>query len=141
MDRFKEALDQFVRGEWLSSISLCGDIVEFIVNEFWSAYSDWIEAERRSTPSDSVMRNLDMLLLNGVIDVRDYERLHLVRGKRDAHVHSYPRNKLLGQNYETILRNDSVESIRILSEFFAAHNVESKYERYLEYASNFIAPM
>jgi len=47
MDRFKEALDQYVRGEWISSISLCGDIVEFVVNEFWTAYHNEIPTEMK----------------------------------------------------------------------------------------------
>ncbi len=42
MDRLKEGLDQYVRGEWLSSISLCGVIVEFLAQSLELVYSNKI---------------------------------------------------------------------------------------------------
>jgi hypothetical protein len=133
MDRFKEALNQYVRGEWLSSISLCGDIVEFIVNEFWTAYSMDIAPERRKTPSDSARANLRTLLESKIIDEEDYDRLLCVRQSRDNHVHDYLRNRLL-KDYSTLLRSDNLEVFKNLSEFFAKENMGRKYAFYLEYA-------
>lgn len=135
MDRFKEALDQYSRGEWLSSISLCGDIVEFIVNEFWAAYNEKIPREMRKTPSESTIRNLKLLLNLNVIDDEDYCRLSFARDKRDSHVHNYPREKFLTQDYPKVLARDNLEVVAKLSEFFARDNMESKYKIYLEYAA------
>jgi hypothetical protein len=94
MDRYKEALDQHVRGEWMSSISLCGDIVEFIVYEFWEAYKENIPSDRRKTPSDSTETNLRTLNESDIagenrkiIGKDDFDRLTAVRKMRDTHVH------------------------------------------------------
>jgi hypothetical protein len=138
MDRFKEALDQHVRGEWLSSISLCGDIVEFIANEFWTAYRDKIPREHVKTPSDSTKTNLKRLLEFGVLDECDYNRLFFVRDTRDNHVHEYLRRRLSG-DYADRLKSDNAEVIRRLSEFFAIDNMEKKYSQYLKYAETLLS--
>ena len=134
MDRFKEAMDQYVRGEWLSSMSLCGDIVEFIVNEFWITYSDKIPEQMRKTPPKKVIRGLRHLLENKALDQEDYERLHFVRKKRDNHVHNYPRSLFLKGDYSTLLKTENLESLKKLCEFFARNNMEIKYKQYLDYA-------
>ncbi len=133
MDRFKEALDQHVRGQWLSSISLCGDIVEFIVNEFWFAYSQKMPSDVRKTPSESTEKNLQALAQNGIIDANDHQRLLEVRKTRDTHVHYHLRNRLLS-DYSRRLKADNVEVLRKLSEFFAVENMQSKYVHYLDFA-------
>jgi len=139
MDRFKEALDQYVRGQWLSSISLCGDIVEFIVNEFWSASLERIPGEKRKTPSESAKRNLKTLADCEVIDEKDCGRLLFVRKTRDSHIHYQLRDRLL-DDYPERLRSDNFEVLKKLSEFFAIDNVESKYSRYLDFASKAYFP-
>jgi hypothetical protein len=139
MDRFKEALDQYVRGQWLSSISLCGDIVEFIVNEFWFANLERIPGEKRKTPSESTIRNLKTLAECEVIDEKDCCRLLFVRETRDTHVHYRLRDRLLG-DYPERLKSDNFEVLKRLSEFFAIDNVESKYSRYLDFASKAYFP-
>jgi hypothetical protein len=139
MDRFKEALDQYVRGQWLSSISLCGDIVEFIVNEFWFANLERIPSEKRKTPSESTTRNLKTLADCEIIDENDYCRLLCVRETRDAHVHYCPRDRLLS-DYPERLKSDNFEVLKKLSGFFAIDNVESKYGRYLAFASTAYFP-
>jgi len=83
MDRFKEALDQNVRGQWLSSISLCGDIVEFIVNEFWSSYRDRIP--RNSNRPKRVTKALNQLFQQPQYMMG---RLRWVRSIRGNHVAS-----------------------------------------------------
>jgi hypothetical protein len=139
MDRFKEALDQHVRGEWLSSISLCGDIVEFIVNEFWSAYyPDPIPDDRPKAPR-KVRKALDRLSEYEVLRDGDYQLLKEVRQRRDDHVHNYPRNLFLEGDYSLKLRSDSRKSLTELSQFFSRKNIEAKYERYLKYAMKFLA--
>lgn len=134
MDRFKEALDQYVRGEWLSSISLCGDIVEFVVNEFWAAYAENIPQEMRQTPPSKVMKALGRLFEYKIIGEEDYGRLKCVRERRDNHVHNYPRNFFLKGDYPTRLREENLVSLKTLSGFFTQSNMESKYKQYLEYA-------
>lgn len=135
MDRFKEALDQYVRSEWLSSISLCGDVVEFIVNDFWQAYIEKIPSERRKTPSDGVLTNLKTLSDSGVFGTGDYERLAQVRKTRDDHIHNYPRNVFhLGKDYPEVLKKSSLESLSRLAEFFEQSNMENNYSQYLGWA-------
>lgn len=141
MDRYKEALDQHVRGEWMSSISLCGDIVEFIVYEFWRAYNEDIPHERRKTPAYSTENNLQTLNecdKSGenqvkIIDKDDYERLVSVRRMRDTHVHYRLRDTLL-KDYPQRLKSDNIEALKKLAEFFTLENMSSKYGKYLDYA-------
>jgi len=133
MDRFKEALDQYARGQWLSSISLCGDIVEFIVNDFWKAYSNQIPSNERKNASKGVKPNLLRLQELEIVDDEDYRRLFCVRDTRDRHVHNYLKLMFQG-NYETTLRSDDVEVLKKLSEFFSIHNIIPKYESYLDFA-------
>ena len=102
MDRYKEALDQYVRGEWISSILLCGDIVEFIVYEFWRAYNEDIHSDRRKNPAFSTENNLQTLSESDVagdnhkiIGKEDYERLIAVRRLRDTHAHYRLRDKIV----------------------------------------------
>ena len=140
MDRYKEALDQHIRGEWMSSISLCGDIVEFIVYEFWRAYMEDIPSDRRKTPSDSTENNLHTLNdfdVKGedhkIVGKEDFERLARVRKLRDIHVHYRLRNGLLSE-YREHLKSDNVEALTKLAEFFAEANMMSKYSKYLQYA-------
>ncbi len=133
MDRFKEALDQHVRGQWLSSVSLCGDIVEFIVNEFWATYVEMIPKNMRKMPKE-VTKALGRLFELKILDDEDYKRLKCVRKNRDNHVHNYPRNFFLKGNYPVQLKAENAESLRLLSEFFTLSNMESKYKGYLDYA-------
>jgi hypothetical protein len=132
MDRFKEALDQYVRGEWLSSISLCGDIVEFIVNDFWEAYEERI-ADSGLTRANKVRTNLKRLLAVDVLKNDDFERLYGVRQTRDDHVHDYIKFKFAG-DYPKRLKSDAVDVLKRLSEFFIKTNMETKYAQYLDYA-------
>ena len=118
----------------MPSISLCGDIVEFIVGDFWIAYEKTkIPAEQRKTPSDSTLRNLGNLKLWTIIDEQDYDRLHSVRKKRDDHVHYYTQRRLL-TTYTLQLRKDNLDVLKKLIEFFAKDNMESKYHEYLDWA-------
>jgi hypothetical protein len=132
MDRFKEALDQFTRGQWLSSISLCGDIVEFIVDDFWLAYARELQ-EKKFSRSKRVMPNLRKLLDAGLLKKDDYCRLFDVRKRRDDHVHNYLRLKFEG-DYSDFLESNDVEVLRKLSEFFSKDNMEAKYVHYLDFA-------
>ncbi len=137
MDRFKEAMDQYVRGEWLSSISLCGDIVEFIVNEFWGAYyPDPIPSDQPKAPR-RVRHALNKLSEFDVLKEEDHKLLAEVRQRRDDHVHNYPRNMFLVGDYPLKLKSDSLQSLTQLSQFFSRSNIESKYGRFLEYAMKF----
>ncbi|MGA3405311.1 MAG: hypothetical protein ABSD49_06250 [Candidatus Bathyarchaeia archaeon] len=133
MDRYKEALDQYVRGEWMSSILLCGDIVEFIVYEFWTAYAEDIPRDMRKTPSDGTQKNLKTLLDYKIIDNVDHARLLHIRQTRDRHAHYRLRERMLIE-YSRHLKSDSAEVLRKLAEFFTIENMESKYSKYLEYA-------
>jgi hypothetical protein len=134
MDRFKEALDQYTRGEWLSSISLCGDIVEFIVSEFWDvpAYIQEIPSGMRKK-SNKVRRSLQTLKEYHVIEEEDFGRLDCVRTMRDDHVHEFS-HKRLRHDYVERLESDNIKALRTLAEFFSDTNIRTKYNEYLQFA-------
>jgi hypothetical protein len=109
--------------------------VEFVVNEFWTAYHNEIPTEMK-IPSESTIRNLKHLRELQVIDEDDFRRLSWVRNKRDDHIHNYPRKKFLTQNYARVLIADNLQAVKKLVEFFAKDNMESKYTQYLDYSAS-----
>lgn len=128
MDRLKEVLNQYARGEWLSSITLCGTIVEFFVTDLFAAYKERIP--KGEHPSDSVRKNLVKLRKFKIIDEEAYDRLYETRVLRDKHTHL----KRLGQDARSI-KEDNLRVLKDLLRFFSRENVLPKYERYLAYLS------
>jgi hypothetical protein len=128
MDRFKEALDQYVRGEWLSSIVLCGAIVEFVTEDFFKAYSEKIP-KGHLPKRRGVIKNLEKLKQFEILNDEDYYRLHDVRDLRDKHIHLL----LLGRDVE-LLRSDSARALKNLCEFFDEANMRRNYQSYFLYA-------
>jgi hypothetical protein len=128
MDRFKEALDQYVRGEWLSSIVLCGAIVEFVTEDFFKAYREKIP-KGHLPRKRGVIKNLAKLKQFGILNDEDYCRLREVRDLRDKHIHLL----LLGRDVE-LLRSDSARALKNLCEFFDEANMRQHYQNYFLYA-------
>jgi hypothetical protein len=128
MDRFKEALDQYVRGEWLSSIVLCAAIVEFVTEDFFKAYRE--EIPKGHLPKRrGVIKNLEKLRQFGILNDEDYCRLRDVRDLRDNHIHLM----LLGRDVK-LLRLDSARALKNLCEFFDEANMRQHYQSYFSYA-------
>ncbi len=127
MDRFKEALDQYVRGEWMSSIVLCGLVVEFVISDLFGVYRDRIP--QREKLSDIAKMNLIVLKSYGVLDDDDYQRLDDVRNLRNRYVH--PR-KLPTTSQQ---KEDNFFALRKMCEFFSEGNMAAKYGDYFSYAA------
>jgi hypothetical protein len=132
MDRFKEALNQFVRGEWVSSIILSGAIVEFIVTQFMDAYKSVLPA--RDSSAHQVKMCLLVLKGYGILADDDYQRLDDIRRIRNDYAHNSKREKgkLLHARRQ---KQDDLLVLAKLSEFFGLENMQSKSERYFDYMS------
>lgn len=127
MDRFKEACDQCVRGEWISSIALCGAIVEFVVGELFEVeeYKQRIPARDRKRGNNA---NLLVLRAYKILHEDDYERLDDVRKIRNSYVHPEKLHDIEPQ------RADNLTVLSKLCEFFAEANMK-RYPAYFFYAS------
>jgi hypothetical protein len=130
MDRFKEAMDQYARGEWVSSIALCGAIVEFIVGDFFEVdeYKQGISV-RDQNRSNNLKANLLVLKAYNILRDEDYQRLDDVRKKRNSYIHPQKVRDAKSQ------RGDNLFVLSRLCEFFAVDNIFSKYQKYLDYAT------
>jgi hypothetical protein len=128
MDRFKEALDQYVRGEWLSSIALCGAIVEFVVGDFFevSYYKQRIPTtDRRKT--NNTKTNLLVLKTYNILHEEDYQKLDDVRKIRNSYIHP---EKLRDTDLQ---RADNLSVLTKLCQFFSDANM-MRYPEYFHYA-------
>lgn len=133
MDRFKEALGQYVRGEYWSSIALCGAIVEFITKEFLRTY----DARKPSGENQSKGVKPNLLKLRdvwtpAVLNERDYCLLYDVRDTRDKHEHL---RRLRKEDY-ACLKSDNLRVLLHLCEFFDKKSIEDRYGEYLAYAAS-----
>lgn len=129
MDRFKEALDQYTRGEWLSSIALCGAIVEFVVGDFLEVdhYKQRIPVRDR-TRTNNAKANLLVLKAYNILHEEDYQRLDDVRKIRNSYIHP---EKLRDTKLQ---REDNLAALTRLCEFFDETNMKQHYEEYFLYA-------
>jgi hypothetical protein len=128
MDRFKEALDQYARGEWLSSIALCGAIVEFVVADFFEVdeYKQRIPVRDR-TKTNNAKTNLLILKAYNILHEADYQRLDDVRKIRNSYIHPEKLRDTESQ------RGDNLVVLTKLCEFFDETNMK-KYQEYFFYA-------
>lgn len=135
MDRFKEALDQNARGEWISSIALCGVIVEAIVGDFFEVgkYKDRISLKDRKI-TNNTKANLLVLKAYDILRDEDYERLDDVRRIRNKYVHP---EKLRDNKSQ---RSDNLVALTKLCQFFNETNMK-QYEDYIWYASELYAQL
>ncbi len=128
MDRFKEALDQYVRGEWISSIALCGAIVEFIVADFFEVdeYKQRIPVRDRKR-SNNIKSDLLVLKAYQILHDEGYQRLDDVRKIRNTYIHPKKLRDTKSQ------REDNLAALTKLCEFFDETNMK-QYEEYFFYA-------
>lgn len=135
MDRFKEALDQYVRGEWLSSIALCGTIAESVVGDFFEVddYKRRISA-RDSNRSNNAKANLLVLKAYGILHEEDYQRLDDVRKIRNSYIHP---EKLRDPELQ---QADNLIVLSKLCEFFGEGNMK-RYQEYFFYAGQLMGEL
>ena len=137
MDRLKEAMDQYAKGQWLSSITLCGAIVEFLARSIPEAYEDKIN---KKLPKNLFVR-LQLLKCYGILDEKDYKRLDEVRKSRNKIIH--PELKKISKvsrgpeliKYQELLKSKNLKVLENLLDFFDKKNIFSKYSDYLKYLS------
>lgn len=129
MDRLKEAMDQYVKGQWSSSIALCGMIVEFLMNSMLEAYK---KQANREFPNRELPNNLagGLLLLYciKILDKEDFEKLDEVRKLRNNYIHL----KKLSKNEQEKQKEDNFKALENLIYYFDIENI-SKYSDYLRY--------
>lgn len=112
----------------MSSIALCGAIVELVTEDFFRAYAEKIPKGQLPKKRE-VTKNLSKLRRFGILTNVDYRRVSQVRKIRDDHVHL----KMLGRGVE-LLRSDNAKALRNLCEFFDESNMKENYEEYFFYA-------
>lgn len=122
MDRFKEALDQYVRGEWISSIALCGAIVEFIAGHFFRVEKQRIPG-RDQKITQNAKANLLVLKTYNILYDEDYQRLDDVRKIRNKYIHP---KKLRDRKSQ---RKDNLTVLTRLCEFFDEANMKQHYAK------------
>jgi hypothetical protein len=126
MDRLKEAMGQYVRGEWFSSIIICGAIVEMVIDDLWKIYSFFQKISSGENRSDSVKRDLKKLNKWNLIDEDDFARLYTTRHLRDQHIHL----RRLRQDVNS-LKCDCLTAINNIVEFVQHNNMKKKYFQYI----------
>lgn len=137
MDRLKEAMDQYAKGQWLSSITLCGAIVEFLARSIPEAYEDKINKKHPK----NLFARLQRLKRYGILDEKDYKRLDEVRIIRNDVIH--PELKKISKvsrgpeliKYQELLKSKNLKVLENLLDFFDKKNILSKYSDYLKYLS------
>jgi len=132
MDRLKEAMDEYVRGHWWSSIALCGMIVEFVARSMAEAFREKISNKfsLMKVPG-GVVENLLMLKDCGILDEEDFGKLDQVREYHDKYLHLRKIEKEEKEQEE--LKLDSFKALKRLLDFFDVNNMGRKYLGYLEY--------
>jgi hypothetical protein len=115
MDRLKEAADHYVNGFWLSCISLCESICEFISYFFLERYicSEGIDKiiEHNKKLQDQG-RRLQLLKELSVISDKEWELLDKVRDIRNKYIHL---NKIDFEGHE--IKDNSLIVIKNLIQF------------------------
>ena len=121
MDRVKEAVDDYVRGRWLSSISLSGVIAEFLAFHLLENHvrnkgiDGIIKFSRRLGDQSGRLRTLRELR---VLKEEEWSALDCIREIRNEYVHL---NKIEGAGNK--MKMDCLKSVRSLVEFLNAYRL------------------
>ncbi len=138
MDRLKEAMDQYVKGGWMSSIALCGAIAEFVTETLIRAYK--IRITKMKFPKNFA-GNLQKLLCNNILDIWDFELLDEIRKIRNKQIHpaelSKSRLEQGLEEYKIQLKSKNLKGLKDLFAFFDHENISTKCPEYLVYLSQF----
>jgi hypothetical protein len=120
MDRVKEAIDSYVRGHWLASISLCGTIAELVsihllLGHFEGKGINVTEAPELRTMVQKLNQHarLTMLRKAGVLTKEERKKLDSVRTTRNDYMH-------LNKKSESG-RSDCLKVIKDLVDFLNSH--------------------
>jgi hypothetical protein len=121
MDRFKEVLDHYVSGQWLSTIALAGIIAEFVSFHLLEEYvkangiRGLIKCSRRLGNQESRLKVLKELRA-----ITETERLQLesIRTTRNEYIHL---DKIAKS--ERNIRTDALEAVSKLTVFLNGHKL------------------
>ena len=135
MDRLKEAMREYVRGEWWSSIALCGMIAEFTVNSMLESYLSKIKEclpgikKMKDLLGSRLSEKIKILKCCNIINEGDYERLEDMRDTRNEYVHF----KELSEKEREKLKSDNFKMLKHLFDLLDKENISTKYLEYLNY--------
>lgn len=135
MDRLKEAMREYVRGEWWASIALCGMVAEFIINTMLECYLPKIKEclpgikEIKNLHGFKLAGKITILKCCGVINERDYGRLEDIRSIRNEYIHF----KKLSDKEREKLKSDNFKVLQHLFDLLDAGNMKNNYMEYLTY--------
>jgi len=121
MDRFKEVLDHYVSGQWLSTIALAGIIAEFVSFHLLEEYvkgsgiRGLIKCSRRLGNQKSRLKALKELR---VITETERQQLESIRRTRNEYIHL---DKIAKS--ERKIRSDSLQVVNNLTIFLNGHKL------------------
>ncbi len=121
MDRFKEVIDHYVSGQWLSSIALAGVIAEFLSFHLLEEYvrSNGIRGLIRHSRRLGYQQNrLKVLKELGVLTEEEFRELDLIRTKRNEYMHL---NKIATGGRK--IKPDSLDVVSNLTSFLNHHKL------------------
>lgn len=90
MDRLKETIDHYVRGQWLSSISVAGVIAEFLTFHMLEKHvrekgiTDLIKFSKKLGSQEGRLKALKEL---GILTEEEHRQLNRIRDIRNQYVH------------------------------------------------------
>jgi len=121
MDRFKEMIDHYVCGQWLSSIAIGGIIAEYLSFHLVEEYvkSNGIRRVIRHSRKLGIQKKRLVALRElGVLTESERRKLDFVRDRRNEYVHL---NTI--RTPEKTIKEDSLKVVSTLTEFLNEHRL------------------
>jgi hypothetical protein len=118
MDRVKETADHYVRGQWLSSISVSGVVAEFLTFHILENHvrqkgiTDLVKFSRKLGSQDGRLNTLKEL---GIITKEEHGQLSRIREIRNQYVHL----NVAGAR----IKDDCLDAVRNLINFLNKHEL------------------
>jgi hypothetical protein len=121
MDRFKEMIDHYVCGQWLSAIAIGGIIAEYLSFHLLEEYVKSNGIRRVIRHSRKLGRQEGRLVALrelGVLTEEERTKLDLIRDRRNEYVHL---NTI--RTTEKTIKEDSLKVVSTLTEFLNEHRL------------------
>lgn len=121
MDRFKEMIDHYVCGQWLSSIAIGGIVAEYLSFHLMEEYvkSNGIRPLIRHSKKLGYQNGrLEALKQLGVITAQEHRSLEFIMHKRNEYVHLNTIRRT-----EKTIKKDSLKVVDMLTEFLNKHGL------------------
>jgi hypothetical protein len=123
MDRVKDAIDSYVCGRWLASISLCGTIAEIVSIHLLESHfrargideAGGIDVLRTMIKNLNQVARLNMLKKIGVVTKDECKKVDSIRTIRNNHMHQLTN--------AAEIESDCLQALNDLVEFLNNHPI------------------